>query len=252
MRLAKFLADAGVASRRAAEQIIRAGRVTVDGVAVEDPAHAVTTGDAVAVDGTAVAPPASRVVYAVNKPSGHVSTARDPQGRPAVVSLVASPLRLYPVGRLDIDTTGLILLTNDGGLAYRLTHPSFEIAKTYHAVVDRPPVADPALRALREGVWLEDGLTAPAQVRRLAADTLELTIHEGRKRQVKRMCAHVGHPVRHLERVAIGPLSLGDLKPGSYRRLEAAEIEALMTAAAREARRGGGAWSPGQPPPPRA
>jgi 23S rRNA pseudouridine2605 synthase len=238
MRLAKFLADAGVASRRAAETIIRSGRVTVDGVRVEHPAWAVTAENAVALDGTPVRPPQERAVYAVNKPLGHVSTARDPQGRPTVVSLVPSALRLYPVGRLDIDTTGLILLTNDGALAHRLTHPSFEIPKTYRAVVDAPPVGEAAARALRQGVLLEDGLTAPAQVSRLAPDKLELTIHEGRKRQVRRMCAHVGHAVRRLERVAVGPLALGALAPGAHRRLEAGEIEALMRASAPEARRG--------------
>jgi 23S rRNA pseudouridine2605 synthase len=227
MRLAKFLAGAGVASRRAAETIIRSGRVTVDGACVQDPATDVSSGQAVAVDGEPVSGAPELVVYALNKPSGVVSTASDPQRRPTVVSLVPSPLRLYPVGRLDIDTTGLILLTNDGELAHRLTHPRFEVPKTYRAVVGNPPVADTALRALRDGVTLEDGPTAPAQVRRIAADTLELTIHEGRKRQVKRMWEHVGHPVVRLERVAFGPLVLGDLGPGNYRRLEVEEVLAL-------------------------
>lgn len=238
MRLAKFLASAGVASRRAAEEIIRAGRVTVDGVPVTDPARDVTGEEAVAVDGAAVAAEPDRVVYAVNKPAGVVSTASDPQRRPTVVSLIDSPQRLYPVGRLDIDTTGLILLTNDGALAYRLTHPSFEVPKTYRAHV-RPPVRDAALRALRRGVELEDGRTAPARVRRLAADAIELTIHEGRKRQVKRMCEAVGNPVRRLERVAFGPLALGDLAPGRYRRLTAAEVDELSRAG-RSARRAAG------------
>ena len=148
----------------------------------------------------------TRAVYAVNKPAGVVSTASDPQGRPTVVSLIDSDLRLYPVGRLDIDTTGLILLTNDGALAHRLMHPSFEVAKTYRARVWKPPVGEEALDALRRGVVLDDGPTAPATVRRLRGDTIEITIHEGRKRQVKRMCEHVGHRVRSLERVAFGPL----------------------------------------------
>src|SRR5579864_9561646 len=182
MRLAKFLATAGVASRRAAEQIIRSGRVAVDGVIVADPARGVGPGDRVAVDGRPVAAGGARVVYAVNKPVGVVSTAADPQGRPTVVSLVASPLRLYPVGRLDIDVTGLILLTNDGDLAHRLTHPSFEVPKTYTARVTRPPVSAADLAALRVGVELEDGRTAPAQVRRLSDDTVQITIHEGRNR----------------------------------------------------------------------
>jgi 23S rRNA pseudouridine2605 synthase len=230
MRLAKFLATAGVASRRASEQLIRAGRISLDGVTVTDPARDVQPGDAVAFDGQPVRHAPDRAVYAVHKPAGVVSTADDPQGRPTVVSLVPSALRLYPVGRLDIDTTGLILLTNDGELAYRLTHPSFEVPKRYLAVVTRPPVRDAALRALRRGVELDDGQTAPARVRRLAPDTIELTIHEGRKRQVKRMCEHIGHPVRRLTRVAFGPLELGDLEAGSFQRLSPAEILALTAA----------------------
>jgi 23S rRNA pseudouridine2605 synthase len=230
MRLAKFIASAGVASRRASEELIRAGRVTVNGQPVTDPARDVTEGQAVTVDGRPASQPQERVVYALNKPVGVVSTARDPQGRPTVVSLVPHPARLYPVGRLDADTTGLILLSNDGALAHRLTHPSFEVPKTYRATVGNPPVREPALRALREGVELEDGVTAPANVRRLAPDALELTIHEGRKRQVKRMCEAVGHPVRRLERVSFGPLRLGGLRPGAYRRLTADELRALANA----------------------
>ena len=170
------------------------------------------------------------VVFAVHKPAGYVSTVRDPQNRPTVVSLVPSRERLYPVGRLDADTTGLILLTNDGELAHRLTHPSFEVARVYRAQVGRPPVRDEALRALRTGVELDDGKTAPARVRRLAPDRLELTIHEGRKRQVRRMCDAVGHPVVRLTRVAFGPLGLGDLAPGAHRRLSRAEVERLRRA----------------------
>jgi 23S rRNA pseudouridine2605 synthase len=232
MRLAKFLATAGVASRRAAEEIVRAERVTVNGDTVTDPARDVDDGDDVAVDGAPVAPEAQRAVYAVNKPAGVVSTARDPQRRPTVVSLVPSRVRLYPVGRLDIDTTGLILLTNDGALAHRLTHPSFEVPRTYRVVVSRPPISERAVRALRNGVELEDGRTAPARVRRLGdrSEILELTIHEGRKRQVKRMCEAVGHRVRSLERVAFGPLVLGSLQPGAHRRLSEAEVQALSRA----------------------
>jgi 23S rRNA pseudouridine2605 synthase len=230
MRLGKYLANAGVASRRASEEIVRAGRVTVDGETVTDPARDVAPADAVAVDGRPVSTARERVVYALNKPAGVVSTARDPQGRPTVVTLVPQTERLYPVGRLDIDTTGLILLTNQGELAHRLTHPSFEVEKTYRVVVAGPSVRDSELRALREGVELEDGRTAPARVRRIAADTIEITVHEGRKRQVKRMCEAVGHPVKRLERVAFGPLGLGDLRQGRWRRLTDAEIEALMAA----------------------
>jgi 23S rRNA pseudouridine2605 synthase len=236
MRLAKFLAGAGVASRRAAEQIVRDGRVTVDGQTVVDPAFGIEPetggGAVVAVDGRTVevAAGADLVVYAVNKPIGVVSTAADPQGRRTVVSLIKSRVRLYPVGRLDADTTGLILLTNDGALAYRLTHPSFEVDKTYQAVVRKPPVRERELRALRTGVELDDGRTAPARVSLAAPDTLMLTIHEGRKRQVKRMCAAVGHPVVSLTRVRFGPLTLGDLAPGQYRRLGAAELSLLRNA----------------------
>ncbi|MDQ6836669.1 MAG: rRNA pseudouridine synthase [Actinomycetota bacterium] len=231
MRLAKYLAHAGVASRRAAEDIIRSGRVRVGPQTVVDPARGVLDGELVTLDGEPVRPLAARVVYAVNKPAGVVSTAHDPQGRVTVVSLVAAAARLYPVGRLDIDTTGLILLTDDGELAYRLTHPRFEVAKTYRATLTRLPVPESALRALRQGVDLDDGLTAPARVRRLSADTIELTIHQGRKRQVRRMCERVGHPVSALARLRFGPLTLGDLAPGAHRRLQAAELAALREAA---------------------
>ncbi|HET6871176.1 MAG TPA: pseudouridine synthase [Solirubrobacteraceae bacterium] len=230
MRLGKYLATAGVASRRASEEIVRAGRVTVDGQTVTDPARDVGADHAVAVDGRKIATARARVVYALNKPAGVVSTARDPQGRPTVVTMVPQTERLYPVGRLDIDTTGLILLTNQGELAHRLTHPSFEVEKTYRAVVGGPALHERALQALRDGIELEDGRTAPARVRRVAADTVEITIHEGRKRQVKRMCEAIGHPVKRLERVAFGPLPLGDLPRGRWRKLTDAEVDALMAA----------------------
>ncbi len=235
MRLAKYLAHAGVASRRAAEQLVFAGRVTVGGAEVRDPARDVTDADAVTVDGEPVAPgtPGARVVYALHKPKGVVSTARDPQNRPTVVELIDSDERLYPVGRLDADTTGLILLTNDGDLAYRLTHPSFEVPKTYRARVRRPPVRREAIERLRDGVELDDGPTAPATVRALAADTLELTIHEGRKRQVRRMCEAVGHPVVALQRVRFATLALGRLRAGEHRRLSDAEVRALRAATRR-------------------
>jgi 23S rRNA pseudouridine2605 synthase len=227
MRLAKYLANAGIASRRASEAVIRAGRVTIDGRTVTDPAVDVTPLTAVAVDGETVRTTSERVLYAVNKPAGVVSTARDPQGRPTVVSLVPASSRLYPVGRLDIDTTGLILLTNEGELAHRLTHPRFEVEKTYRAAVGGPPVRETELQALRDGVELDDGRTSPARVRRLGPDTLEITIHEGRKRQIKRMCEAVGHPVKRLERIRFGPLELGGLAPGRWRRLSEAEVREL-------------------------
>jgi 23S rRNA pseudouridine2605 synthase len=230
MRLGKYLATAGVASRRASEEIVRAGRVTVGGQTITDPAHEVSDRSAVALDGKRVPTTRDRVVYALNKPAGVVSTARDPQGRPTVVTMVPQTERLYPVGRLDIDTTGLILLTNQGELAHRLTHPSFEVEKTYRAVVSGPALHERALQALRDGVELEDGRTAAAEVRRVSADTLEVTIHEGRKRQVKRMCEAVGHPVKRLERIRFGPLELGDLPRGRWRKLTDEEVDALMSA----------------------
>jgi 23S rRNA pseudouridine2605 synthase len=234
MRLVKFLANAGVASRRASDPLIAAGRVTVNGELVTDPARDVSGADRVLVDGAPVTLPGAGglLVYAVNKPGGVISTASDPQGRTTVISLVRSDTRLYPVGRLDIDTTGLMLLTNDGALAHRLTHPSFEVRKTYRVVVRRGPVTGVQLTKLREGVQLEDGRTAPAEARRVAHDTFELTIHEGRNRQVKRMCEAVGHRVKRLERIAFGPLVLGDLAVGRSRRLTAAEITQLSRLAA--------------------
>jgi 23S rRNA pseudouridine2605 synthase len=231
VRLAKYLAHAGVASRRASEQLVFAGRVTVGDEVVRDPARDVDGSIPVAVDGKHVrVSNGQRAVYAVHKPRGVVSTARDPQGRPTIVSLVPSARRLYPVGRLDADTTGLILLTDDGELAHRLTHPSFEVPRTYHAKVRHPPVREEALRRLREGIELDDGRTAPARVKRLGADRVEVTIHEGRKRQVRRMLEAVGHPVIALERVRFGPLWLGKLEEGQHRRLTAPEIEKLRRA----------------------
>jgi 23S rRNA pseudouridine2605 synthase len=250
MRLSKYLAHAGVASRRAAETMIRDGRVTVAGEIVLDPALDVDEHSAVTADGRQLDGPEPRVVYALNKPLGVLSTAKDTHGRQTVVGLIADTradtlkgstadepkgrtaeerLRLYPVGRLDADSSGLILLTNDGALAHGLTHPSFEVQKTYRARVAGGPVGDFALRLLREGVSLDDGITAPARVRRAGRGVLELTIHEGRNRQVRRMCEAVGHPVIELRRVAFGPLTLGELAPGSYRRLSDGEVELLRS-----------------------
>jgi 23S rRNA pseudouridine2605 synthase len=231
MRLAKYLAHAGVASRRAAEGMIAGGRVSIAGVVVTDPARDVDEYSAVAVDGRALSGPEPRVLYALNKPVGVVSTARDTHGRRTVVELVpAGGLRLYPVGRLDIDSSGLLLLTNDGGLANRLTHPRFEVPRTYRAKLAGRPIADDALERLRAGVRLEDGLTAPAVVRRsgnAGSNLIELTIHEGRNRQVRRMCQAVGHRVIELTRTRFGPLALDGLAPGSHRRLKDAEVERL-------------------------
>jgi len=234
MRLGKYLAHSGVASRRAAEELIRAGRVAVGDVVVTDPARDVDESSGVLVDGEPVAPERLEV-HVLNKPAGVVSTARDTHGRQTVTQLVRSGRRLYPVGRLDADTTGLILLTNDGELANRLMHPRYEVPRTYRAAVARGPVPEHALRRLREGVELEDGRTAPAKVRQVASGVVEITIHEGRKRQVRRMFDAIGHPVSELTRIAFGPLRLEDLAPGRHRRLTAAEVERLRAAA------GGGA-----------
>jgi 23S rRNA pseudouridine2605 synthase len=232
MRLAKYLAHAGVASRRACETIVAAGRVAVDGEIVRDPARDVDEGNRVTLDGRPLAGAQTPVVYALHKPLGTLSTAHDPHGRPTVVELVPERRRLYPVGRLDADSSGLILLTNDGELANRLTHPRYEVSKTYRVRVARGPLSERALSALRSGVELEDGPTAPARVRRLrgANDELELTIREGRNRQIRRMCEAVGHRVLALQRVAFGPLWLDGLEAGAYRRLGAAELRELREA----------------------
>jgi 23S rRNA pseudouridine2605 synthase len=236
VRLAKFLAHAGVASRRAAERLIAEGRVQVAGEVVTDPATDVDAAAGVSVDGQPVAPE-PREVHALNKPAGVVSTARDTHGRPTVVDLVRSRRRLYPVGRLDADSTGLILLTNDGELADLLTHPRYGVEKVYRARIQPPRLSPRALQALRSGVELDDGPTAPARVRQVGAGVLEIALREGRKRQVRRMCEAVGHRVVGLERVAFGPLGLRGLQPGRSRRLKDAEVERLRRAAGRGRRR---------------
>jgi 23S rRNA pseudouridine2605 synthase len=230
VRLVKFLAHAGVASRRAAERLIAEGRVSVEGQPVTDPARDVEESSDVAVDGRPVARE-PREVHVLNKPVGVVSTARDPGGRPTVVELVRSRRRLYPVGRLDADSTGLILLTNDGELADLLTHPRYRVEKVYRAKVQPGRLSPRALRALRDGLELDDGRTAPARVRQVAPGVLEIAIREGRKRQVRRMCEAVGHRVVELERVAFGPLGLRGLERGRSRLLKDAEVERLRRAA---------------------
>jgi len=231
MRLAKYLAHAGVASRRAAETIIGDGRVTIAGKTVTDPARDVDDSSDVAVDGRAVAPEPQET-YAVNKPPGVVSTAQDTHGRQTVVDLVDSDRRLYPVGRLDVDTSGLILLTNDGALADLLTHPRYGVEKVYHVKVDPQRPSERTLRALREGVELDDGRTAPARAHFVVeTGVIEIAIHEGRNRQVRRMCEAVGHRVVALRRIAFGPLRLGRLGVGDARRLTPAEVERLRKTA---------------------
>lgn len=225
MRLAKYLAHAGVASRRAAEELIAAGKVHVGGEVVTDPARDVDERSDVEVEGRPVAPE-PREVWAVNKPLGVVSTAREPGRRRAVTQLVDSPRRLYPVGRLDADSTGLILLTNDGGLANRLSHPRYGVPKTYLVRLVRP-LSEAELDRLRRGIELEDGPTAAAEVERHGERELEITIREGRKRQVRRMAEAIGNQVEELTRTRIGPLDLGDLRRGEARRLDRREIAAL-------------------------
>ncbi|HXV04421.1 MAG TPA: pseudouridine synthase [Solirubrobacterales bacterium] len=225
MRLAKFLAHGGIASRRGAEKLVATGRVTVAGTVVTDPARDVGAGDDVRIDGSPVAAE-EHEVWAVNKPAGVVSTAKEPGDRPAVVSLVSSEARLYPVGRLDVDSTGLLLLTNDGELANRLTHPRYEVPKTYRVELRRPP-SERDLRRLASGVELEDGPTARAEVRRLGEREVEIVLREGRNRQVRRMAEAVGNEVVALRRVRFGPIELGGLAEGEARRLSEDEVALL-------------------------
>jgi 23S rRNA pseudouridine2605 synthase len=233
VRLAKFLAHAGAASRRAAETLVADGRVSVDGEVVTDPARDVDESSGVSLDGRPLAPE-PREVHALNKPAGVVSTARDTHGRPTVVELVRSRRRLYPVGRLDADTTGLILLTNDGALADLLTHPRYGVEKVYRARVRPARVTATALESLRRGVELDDGVTAPARVRLVRPGLLEIGLREGRKRQVRRMIEAVGHQVAELERVSFGPLGLRGLETGQSRRLTRPEVERLRRATRRD------------------
>jgi pseudouridine synthase len=232
VRLNAYLARAGVASRRRADELIRDGRVSVNGNPGELNTK-VRPGDVVEVDGSPVAAQALAHVL-LHKPAGVVTTASDPHGRRTVVDLVDHPARVVPVGRLDADTTGVLLLTNDGPLAHRLAHPRYGVTKVYEAEVEGEP-REEALQALRTGVELEDGTTAPAEARLLetadGAAVLELTLHEGRKHQVKRMCAAVGHPVLRLHRSRYAGIRLGELAPGEWRELTAAELKALREAA---------------------
>ena len=225
MRLARYLAHCGVASRRSAESLIASGRVKVGAEVVTDPARDVDERSGVEVDGRRVAPEA-REAWAVHKPAGVTSTAREPGSRRAVVELVDSSARLYPVGRLDANSSGLILLTNDGELANRLTHPRYGVPRTYRVRLRRPPT-DRDLARLRRGVELEDCLTAPARVRRRGRREIEITIREGRNRQVRRMVEAVGNRAEALSRIAFGSLRLGRLPEGEARRLSAREVERL-------------------------
>jgi len=227
VRVNRYLASTGLGSRRAVEDLIRAGRVTVNGK-VADLATRVSEGDDVRLDGAPVRPEAP-VTVLLNKPRGVVTTASDPQGRPTVTGLVDAGTRLFPVGRLDRDTTGVILLTNDGELADRLMHPRHGAPKTYRARVSGDP-GEAALDRLRAGVELDDGPAAPAEVASRGAGVVDITIHEGRNRQVRRMFAAIGHPVIHLDRRAYAGLTAGRLARGEWRVLTPAEIEALRDA----------------------
>jgi len=224
VRLNAYLARAGIASRRGSDELIKAGRVLVNGEPGQLNTFVEGT-DRVEVDGREVAPQLLAHVL-LHKPAGVVTTVCDPQGRPTVIDLVPNASRVVPVGRLDVDTTGALLLTNDGQLAHRLAHPRYGVEKVYEAEVGGNP-GDAILQQLRDGVELDDGMTSPAQVRRLGPNTLELIIHEGRNRQVKRMFDAVGHPVRSLHRSKYAGLTLEGLEPGQWRELEPSEVERL-------------------------
>jgi 23S rRNA pseudouridine2605 synthase len=230
-RLQKVLARAGVASRRACEELIVEGRITVNGAVAELGRRIDVSVDIVELDGAPLALDPGLVHYLLNKPIGVLTTASDPHGRPTVIDLVPADPRVFPVGRLDADTEGLLLMTNDGELAHRLTHPSFGVDKEYLAEVQGVPGPD-ALRRLRQGVELDDGMTAPAVVGVVGPSVLRIVIHEGRNRQVRRMCEAVGHPVRRLVRTRIGPVTDSRLRPGRWRPLETDELRALAAAVA--------------------
>ena len=228
-RLQKTLARAGFGSRRSCEILISEGRVTIDGRIAELGNRVRPDSQIICVDGTLAPTAENTVYYLLNKPDGVVTTASDPQGRTTVLELVESVIRIFPVGRLDMNTEGLLILTNDGRLAHLLTHPSSGIPKEYLVRVEGDP-SPSAIRRLREGVELDDGMTSPAQVSRVSEGLLRIVIHEGRNRQVRRMCAAVGHDVTRLVRTRIGPIQDATLSPGSSRQLSLAEVRRLMEA----------------------
>ncbi len=236
VRLQKVLAQAGLGSRRTCEELIERRRVKVNGEVAVLGRRVDPEADLIEVDGAQIGVKAGLVHYLLNKPTGVLTTADDPQGRPTVVELVPAEPRVFPVGRLDADSEGLLLLTNDGDLTHRLTHPSFGVDKEYLVEVEGEPHRG-ALSRLREGVELDDGRTAPAKVALLDARLLRITIHEGRNRQVRRMCEAVGFPVVRLVRTRIGPLTDRTLPPGGWRALTQDEVRALERAAAGQRRR---------------
>lgn len=237
-RLQKVLARAGLGSRRRCEELIEDGLVAVNGEVAVLGRRVDVDADRIEVDGVAVSVRPGLVYYLINKPHGVITTAEDTHGRPTVVELVPGEPRVFPVGRLDADTEGLLLLTNDGELTHRLTHPSFGVDKEYLAHVEGAP-SRASLRRLREGIELDDGPTAPAKVSALEPSVLRITIHEGRNRQVRRMCEAIGHPVRRLVRTRIADLADRGLAPGEWRHLTTAEVRAL------EAKAAGGGGRPG-------
>lgn len=245
-RLQKVLAAVGWGSRRACEELIAAGRVTVNGDVAALGRRVDPDADRIEVDGAPVGVRPGLVYYLVNKPAGVVSTARDTHGRPTVIELVPAEPRVFSVGRLDAETEGLLLVTNDGELANRIAHPRHGVDKEYLAEVGGGPVSAGAIRTLREGVVLDDGVTAPAKVSQPSPGVLRIVIHEGRNRQVRRMCDAVGHPVRRLVRTRIGPIADRSLPPGAWRDLTTAERHTLARAVADEPAAG-----PAGPPDPR-
>ncbi len=229
-RLQKVLARIGIGSRRVCEDLIAEGAITVNGEVAVLGRRVDVDSDEIAINGVIIGIRPGIVHLLLNKPTGVITTADDPHGRPTVLELVPDEPRVFPVGRLDMDTEGLLLLTNDGDLAHRLTHPSFGVEKEYIAHVEGEPTRG-ELRLLREGVELEDGMTAPAKAALVGPGILRLTIHEGRNRQIRRMCEAVGHPVIRLIRTRIGPLADRKLKPGEWRPLTGPELRSLEKAA---------------------
>jgi 23S rRNA pseudouridine2605 synthase len=236
VRLQKVLAQAGLGSRRACEELIERKRVRVNGEIAVLGRRVDPQTDVIEVDGAQIGVKPGLVHYLLHKPAGVITTASDPQGRPVVLDLVPPEPRVFPVGRLDGDSEGLLVLTNDGDLTHRLTHPSYGVDKEYLVEVDGEPTRR-AVARLRDGVDLEDGRTAPAKVAQLDARLLRITIHEGRNRQVRRMCEAMGHPVVRLVRTRIGPITDRSLKPGEWRALTQDEVRALERAAAGKAPR---------------
>ena len=231
MRLQKFLAHAGIASRRASEDIIRQGRVTINGKTITDMGVSVSYNDLVTVDGKQIENEEEKIYIILNKPVGYVSSAKDQFGRPTVLDLVRDiDIRLYPVGRLDYDTSGLILLTNDGDFTYQLTHPKHEIDKVYEALISGTPTKD-EIKMFEVGLRIEDYTTSPAKIviKEIIKNNalVHVTIHEGKNRQVRKMCEAIGHNVLTLKRIAIGPIALNDLPEGKWRRLSEVELNSL-------------------------